>query len=200
MSARRVIAALAALLPLTVDAAHAQTRPADIRSAVTKSLTRLQASGRTWIEKSGCVSCHHQALPAISIALAQRRGFRLDEEATRQRIQATLARFTQPREELFQGPAGIGLVAGGVLSAGYALVGLSAAQVPPNPTTDAMAHFIAARQLADGRFRSPDPGRLPLEGSDVTATALAIRALQVYAPPALEAETTRIIGRARSWL
>jgi hypothetical protein len=54
--------------------------------------------------------------------------------------------------------------------------------------------------LADGRFRSPDPGRLPLEGTDVTATALAIRALQVYAPPALEAETARIISRARDWL
>ena len=63
-----------------------------------------------------------------------------------------------------------------------------------------MAHFIAARQSADGRFRSPDPGRLPLEGSDVTATALAIRALQLYAPPALEAETARIVSRARDWL
>ena len=87
-----------------------------------------------------------------------------------------------------------------MLNAGYALVGLAAARVPPNATTDAMAHFIAARQLADGRFRSPDPGRLPLEGSDVTATALAIRALHVYAPPALEAETARIIRRARDWL
>ena len=198
MKAKRTVYLMAAAL-LFSSAAHAQS-DAPVRAAVTKSLTLLQASGRTWIEKSGCVSCHHQALPAVSIALAQRRGFRVDEEATRQRIQATLARFTQPREELFQGPAGIGLVVGGVLNAGYALVGLGAARVPPNPTTDAMAHFIAARQLADGRFRSPDPGRLPLEGSDVTATALAIRSLQVYAPPALEAETTRIVSRARNWL
>lgn len=199
MKAKRTVYLIAAVLLLS-SAAHAQSAAPEVRAAVTKSLTLLQASGRTWIEKSGCVSCHHQALPAVSIALAQRRGFRVDEEATRQRIQATLARFTQPREELLQGPAGIGLVVGGVLNAGYALVGLGAARVPPNPTTDAMAHFIAARQLADGRFRSPDPGRLPLEGSDVTATALAIRSLQVYAPPALEAETTRIVTRARNWL
>jgi hypothetical protein len=179
---------------------HAQDGSVPIRAAVIKSLTLLQTSGRIWIEKSGCVSCHHQALPAISVALAQNRGFRIDQEAADQRIRATLTRFTQPREELFQSPVGIGLVAGGVLNAGYALVGLGASKVPPNATTDAMAHFIAARQSADGRFRSPDPGRLPLEGSDVTATALAIRALQLYAPPALEAETTRIVSRARDWL
>ena len=57
-----------------------------------------------------------------------------------------------------------------------------AAEVMPNATTDAMVHFISARQLADGRFRS-DHSRLPLEDSDVTATALGIRALQQYAPP-----------------
>ena len=129
------------------------------------------------------------------------RGFAVDEEAARQRVQATLARFARPREELFQDPAGIGLVAGGALGAGYALLGLAAARVPPNATTDAMAHFIAARQLADGRFRSPDPGRLPLEGSDVTATALAIRALQVYAPGwRWKRRRQRIISRARDWL
>ena len=181
-------------------APHAQNDSGQVRAAVTKSLTLLQASGRTWIEKSGCVSCHHQALPAVSVALAQRRGFQSMKKRRVSGSRPPSRVLRQPREELFQGPAGIGLVAGGVLNAGYALVGLAAAKVPPNATTDAMAHFIAARQLADGRFRSPDPGRLPLEGSDVTATALAIRALQVYAPPALEAETARIVSRARDWL
>ena len=199
MDARLNVSVVVALL-LFSRAPHAQNDSVQVRAAVTKSLTLLQSSSRTWIERSGCVSCHHQALPAVSVALAQDRGFHVDEDATRQRIQATLARFTLPREELFQGPAGIGLVAGGVLNAGYALVGLGAAKVAPNATTDAVAHFIAARQLADGRFRSPDPGRLPLEGSDVTATALAIRALQVYAPPALGAETARVVSRARGWL
>jgi hypothetical protein len=196
----RVNVSVVVVLLLFSGVPHAQNESVRIRAAVTKSLTLLQESGRTWIEKSGCVSCHHQAVPAVSVALARLRGFPVDETATRQRIEATLARFRHPREELFQGPAGIGLVAGGVLNAGYALVGLGAAQVPPNATTDAVAHFIAARQLADGRFRSPDPGRLPLEGSDVTATALSIRALQLYAPPALEAETATIVSRGRDWL
>ena len=159
----------------------------------------MQASGRTWIEKSGCVSCHHQALPAVSVALARARGFSLDEEAARQRVQATLARFAPDREDV-QSPLGIGIIGGGALGAGYALLGLAAANVSPNATTDAMVHFIIARQLADGRFHSPDPGRMPLEGSDITATGLSVRALQRYAPGGLKDEVARRIGRARDWL
>jgi hypothetical protein len=124
----------------------------------------------------------------------------LDEEATRERIRATLARFAPDREDMFQNPLGIGLIGGGALGAGYALLGLDASDVPPNATTDAMVHFILARQLPDGRFHSPDPARLPLEGSDVTATALGVRALQTYAPGGLKDEVARTIHWARNWL
>ena len=201
MNTSRIVYALVALLSVNGRAAIAQEKGAtEIGAAVTKSLALLQASGRTWIERSGCVSCHHQALPAVTYNLARARGFPLNEEATRQRVETTLARFTEPREDLFLGPAAVGLIGGGVLGAGYALLGLAAADVPPNATTDAMVHYIAARQLIDGRFRSPDPGRLPLEGSDVTATALGIRALQGYAPPGLKGEIATIVQRARNWL
>lgn len=200
MSARLLVYALAALVAVTVRVAQAQHESAQIRAAVARSLTLLQASGRVWIEETGCVSCHHQALPALSVALAEPRGFRIDDEAKRERIQTTLRRFSRPREDLFQGAAGIGLIGGGVLGAGYALLGLAASNVQPDATTDAIAHYIAARQLSDGRFRSPDPGRMPLEGSDVAATALAVRALRLYAPPGLRGETAEIVRRARRWL
>ncbi len=201
MSNSRIVYALVVLLSLNnwVATAQENDKP-EIAAAVTRSLTLLQASGRTWIEKSGCVSCHHQALPAVSVALARTRGFTLDEEAARQRVQATLARFAPDREDLFQNPLGIGIIGGGALGAGYALLGLAAANVPPNATTDAMVHFIIVRQLADGRFHSPDPGRMPLEGSDITATALSVRALQRYAPGGLKDEVSRRIDRARDWL
>src|SRR4029453_15665300 len=103
MRTSRIVYALVALLSLNKRAAIAQENESvEIAAAVTRSLTLLQSSGRTWIEKSGCVSCHHQALPAVSVALARARGFRLDEEAARQRVQATLARFAPDREDLFQ--------------------------------------------------------------------------------------------------
>ena len=200
MSTSRIVYALVALLSLNNWVATAQENDKAVTTAVTRSLTLLQASGRTWIEKSGCVSCHHQALPAVSVALARARGFSLDEEAARQRVEATLARFAPDREDLFQNPLGVGIIGGGALGAGYALLGLAAANVPPNATTDAMVHFIIARQLADGRFHAPDPGRMPLEGSDITATALSVRALQRYAPGGLKDEVSRRIQRARDWL
>ena len=186
MGTTRVVYALVALLSLNGRAAIAQeSDKANIGAAVTRSLTLLQASGRTWIEKSGCVSCHHQALPAVTVALARARGFRLDEEATRERIQATLARFAPAREDLFQNPQGIGLIGGGALGAGYALLGLAAADVPPNATTDAMVHFVIARQLADGRFTRqirPDAA----EGARMTTARRPIS--QQYAPGGLNDE------------
>src|SRR5215204_1218039 len=114
MEMKCVVYGCAALLLLLNDSvAFAQEKDTSaIAPAVTRSLGLLQASGRTWIRNASCVSCHHQALPAISVALAKSRGFRVDEDALRERIATTLSRFTEPREELFQGPAGIGLVGG----------------------------------------------------------------------------------------
>src|SRR5688572_18655929 len=133
MGTSRIVCVFVAMLLLNNRAAIAQENDkGEVRAAVTRSLTLLQASGRTWIQKSGCVSCHHQALPAVSFALARTRGFGLDEEAARERIQATLARFARDREDMFQNPLGIGLIGGGALGAGYALLGLAASDVPPN--------------------------------------------------------------------
>ena len=201
MRISRIVLVAVAILSLNTPAVIAQENDrVDIDAAVTRSLTLLQASGRTWIEKAACVSCHHQALPAMTFSLARARGFALDDEAGRERVQATLARFAPSREDLFQNPLGIGLIGGGVLGVGYALLSLDASEVAPNATTDAMIQYIAARQLKDGRFHSPDPGRMPLEGSDVTATSLAIRALRRYSPDGLTNDAATMVHRARNWL
>jgi hypothetical protein len=201
MRTARIVCALVAFVSVNTPPAFSQENgSAEIRAAASRSLTLLETSGRTWIAKSGCVSCHHQALPAFTFKLARARGFTVNEEATRERVRATLERFAGPREELFQGPAAIGLIGGGALGAGYALFSLAAADVPASATTDALVHYIAARQLTDGRFRSPSPGRMPLEGSDVTATALSVRALREYAQPGLKDEVAAIVHRARKWL
>ena len=201
MDTSRVVCVFVAMLSLNNRAAIAQENDkGEITAAVTRSLTLLQASGRTWIQKSGCVSCHHQALPAVSFALARARGFGLDEEAARERIQATLARFAPDREDMFQNPGhrphwrwGIGRR----LCAAWVWLPRMCRRTPQRTR---WCTSLLARQLPDGRFHSPDPGRLPLEGSDVTATALGVRALQTYAPGGLKDEVARTIHRARNWL
>ena len=202
MNSRHVLYTFVGIASLTSAAALAQeNETVAVKAAVNKSLALLQASNRASIEKSGCVTCHHEQLPALTFALARRRGFGVDEALTRARVQATLARWAPQREHLFQ--ASTGAVNGQVMSTGYALLGLGADEVPANATTDAMVHYIAARQMNDGRFRAPTGGgggRPPLEYSDVTATALSVRVLQLYAQPGLKDEVARIILRAGDWL
>jgi hypothetical protein len=54
-------------------------------------------------------------------------------------------------------------------------------------------------QLPDGRWR-PAGIRPPLEYSDVSTTALAIRALQLYAPDDRKAKYQKQINQAAAWL
>jgi hypothetical protein len=202
MNSKHVLYAVVALAALSTGASIAQENDTvAVKAAVNRSLALLQASNRASLEKSGCVTCHHEQLPALTFALARRRGFVVDDALTRARVQATLARWTPQREHLFQ--ASTGAVNGQVMSTGYALLGLAADEVLPNAITDAMVHYIVARQMSDGRFRAPTGGgggRPPLEYSDVTATALSVRILELYARPGLREEAARIIRQARDWL
>jgi ankyrin repeat protein len=172
--------------------------PAAIRAAVTKSIALLQASGHTWIERAGCVSCHHQSIPALTFALAKQRGFDIDATMTRERVDATLTRWGAQREMLMQ--ANTGAIVRGAHGAAYALFGLAADDVPPNATTDAIAHYLAGLQWSDGRFPGQNYMRPPLEDDDVTATALSIRTLQRYAAPGGQPHIAGIVKRARAWL
>ena len=193
-----VCALVTSLVLLSIGPAIGQeNESARIRAAAQKSLALLQASSRTWIERSGCASCHHQSLPAMAFALARTRGLAVDDAIVREQARVTLVRWAAQREGLFQDDAGD--IGNPVFNAGYALLGLGAAAIAPNATTDAMVHLIATHQMTDGRFRS-NSTRPPLEYSDVTATALGIRALQRYAPPGRQQETLIILARARNWL
>ena len=58
-----------------------------------------------------------------------------------------------------------------------------------------MVHVIGAWQGEDGGFHTLPPVRPPIESSDVTATALSIRAIQLYGR-----DTTAQVARARDWL
>ena len=113
----------------------------------------------------------------MAFALAKTRGLAVDDAIVREQVRITLARWAAQREGLFQRDNGD--INNLVFNAGYALFGLEAAEVMPNATTDAMVHTISTHQMTDGHFRS-NSQRPPLKYSDVTATALGIRALQQY--------------------
>lgn len=82
---------------------------------------------------------------------------------------------------------------------GSHLIGAHEAGVPSSLSTAVYARFIANRQNADGSWISIDE-RPPQSHSVFTATATAMRAMQIYMPARLQAETRERVGRARLWL
>lgn len=164
-----------------------------IQAAVQRSLPLIQRGDVTFMQKSGCVSCHNESLPAMAISVARKNGFKVDEDMAKRELQAVVAFEDIWRDRLLQGVA-----PGGV---SYTLVSLQAMGYKPDFITDAVARDIRMHQLANGSWRPPCGGsRAPHCGTQITNTALSIRALQAYAHPANKADTEKAIERAADWL
>jgi len=84
---------------------------------------------------------------------------------------------------------------------GYQLVGLDAERYKPDLNTDAAAMYLKSRQMPDGRWAYPAAdARQPLCNDYIGQTALAMRALQLYAPKADKAEYEKSVRLAAAWL
>jgi squalene cyclase len=185
-------------LLMTACSARAQTEETLLpraRLAISKSLPLLQHSAATFISKRDCFTCHHQALPALAIALARQHGFKTHREAARKQSTFTRAYFAARAEQLRKGRG----VVGGPYTAGYALVSLHADNWPADQTTDDLIQYLLKTQSSDGRWRIRT-SRPPLESSDFTATALSVRGLEVFGRPTQKEEIARRTQRARQWL
>lgn len=197
---KRIIAVLALLLTVALfvnDCTSAQKmETAAIINAVEKSLPLLDGIRLPFLEQTGCVSCHHNSLPAMAAALARERGFKTNEQTAPTESEQILDIWRQGRERLLQGHS----FPGGDFTAGFTLVGLAANERPPNETTDAIVLYLLGRQTADGHWQSGGGGRPPLDSSEIKTTALSLRALQLYAPKGLGREVSERIQRARRWL
>ncbi len=188
----RVIAAFVFTLMLSqLWVENAFTQKPAVMNAVERSLPLLQRIGPSFIENTGCVSCHHNALPAMAVALARERGFKVDDRITQEHAAATMRNVEATREKLLYG------IEAETLS--YILLGLAADKQPANKYTDAMVHNLIRKQSKDGRWR-PASYRPPMEFSDFTTTAITLRAIQVYAPKGRAAEITTRVESSREWL
>ncbi|MGH9142368.1 MAG: ankyrin repeat domain-containing protein [Vicinamibacterales bacterium] len=169
--------------------------PAAVRAAVDRSLPLLQRIGRPFIEKTGCVSCHHNSLVSFAVSIARRNGYRVDE-ASVARQRDTIATYLESwRERALQNVA----IAGAQDTASYLLFGLAADAQPPDRSTDAQARLLMRRQLADGRWPLSTL-RPPIESNDIEVTAVSLRAVQHYAPRVDRTESLQAVARARDWL
>jgi hypothetical protein len=163
-----------------------------VKTSVSKAIALLQKSGAQFSRASGCYSCHHQSLPQMALGIARTRGIHVDEAVARQQVDVTIAVLKSVHEEAL---ANRDRIPDAPVSASYALLGLAAEHYEPDQITDAMARVIAAWQDDDGGFYPLPPMRPPLEAGNFTATALSLRALQLYGTHADEQ-----IARGVQWL
>src|SRR2546430_8387467 len=136
-----------------------------IKEAVQRSLPLLQKTDVIFMQNTGCVSCHHNSLTAMSVATARKNGFVVDEPIARQQLKTVAARQTDWRERALQGV----VLADTPFVVGYTLIGMAAENYPSDATTDAMAIFLLNSQLPEGQWRL-GANRPPIEFSELTAT------------------------------
>jgi ankyrin repeat protein len=181
--------------PLETRVPHLQTADnSSVKQALARSLPLLQQSARTFSERRGCVSCHHQALVAMTVGLARKQGFAVDDQLAGLERSAVLDRLGKNGEAIRRG--------GGVtddLIPAYALAGLAALGQKPNALTDALVHYLVLRQREDGSWKTP-VYRPPQDASHFTFTALAVHGLSVFGPKGRAHEVAERISRARAWL
>jgi len=184
-------------LILSGAAVSAEIIPADqLRPAASKSIALLQKASGNFYKMQSCFSCHHAGLPLMALSMARSRGVAVDEPAAREVARRAFILLTNRSaiDDAVQAP----FIIDPAMSDGYQLIGAHAAGIPPNLATAIYARRIANWQQPDGHWNTID-GRPPQSHSRFTATAVALRAVQLYLPQQLKAEGEQRAAKARQW-
>jgi ankyrin repeat protein len=167
--------------------------PADTRTAITRSVQLLERTNDQFFHKSACFACHEQPPATFAAAAARAIGIPIDEKASHER----LLQITLPINPVqLEGAAALG----GADNNLYAAEALVRAGYPVNRITDYLAANLAASQGGDGGWHLPGYSRSPLQDSDFSRTAMAIRALKTYGTPGRAVEMKERIERGKQWL
>lgn len=173
-----------------------------IRRAVQDSLPLLQRADVNFAKGAGCSSCHNNSMETMAVGLARKRGLRIEDEAVTSQVKFNLEELQSRRDKLRQGyyVQAVGdMFSDFVL--GYQLIGLHAVNCPRDLNTDAAVMFLLARQKPNGEWAYPRADtRPPICLDYIGQTALAMRAVQLYAPATLKAACDKSVRLAAAWL
>ena len=172
-----------------------------IASAIQGSLPLIQKADANFMPKAACASCHNNSFAALAVGSARRNGFAVDEKIAAQQVQGNVFGLMQMRDNLRQGfIAPVGEFFGPVVI-GDMLLGLDAEHYKADLNTDTAAIYLKNRQGADGHwaYLSADT-RPPICSDYIAQTAIAMRAMQLYAPKLERASYDQAIQLAAAWL
>jgi ankyrin repeat protein len=165
------------------------------RTALKKILPLIETSGEAVFKSRGCVSCHNNSLPAMTVALARRKGFVINEEQAKKELG-----FAVATDMPFLEPMRLGsTIGGGSDTLGYTLMGMAAAGYKADALTDSHIHYLSIYQFPDGPWRTTSY-RPPEEYGPFTTTAVALRAMKLYPIPGRREEFAERFARAKRWL
>ena len=165
----------------------------DARTAISRSMHLLEGTTDQFYHKAVCFACHEQPPAEFAAAAARAKGIPVDEKASHER-QAQIALPINGVQ--LEGAAALG----GADNNLYSVEALVRAGYKPNRTTDFLAANLAEAQGGDGGWHLPGYSRSPLQDSDFSRTAMAIRALRAYGPPGRAAEMKQRVERGKQWL
>ena len=171
---------------------------ARIQEAATKAVAIIQKSQKNWYAKQSCFSCHPPAGHSLALAFqsAREHGIPVDEQAAHADAAAAF-RFYSNLERAVEYTN----IIEPALSDGYGMIAANAAGVRPSLVTAVYyARLIAARQEADGHWGDSRRKGSPESYSPFTATAIALRAVQLYGHPSQKADIEARAARVRNWL
>jgi hypothetical protein len=167
-----------------------------VEGAVKKAIPLIEMSGEPGWKARHCVSCHSNSLPAMTVGLARKKGFVVNDEQAKKELGFAIATDEPILEANRLGSSPIG---GGSDTLGYTLMGMAAAGAPADALTDAHIHYMSLNQFPDGSFRN-NSYRPPSEYGPFTTTALALRSMKLYPIPGRRDEFEERVSRARRWL
>jgi hypothetical protein len=175
---------------------------ASLRAAIEQAVPPLQetalSSKKAFLRhasKQDCTSCHQQYLPMAAIGLARKQNVPVNREVEQELIAMVRGGELKNNEvdlqPLFHPDP--------VFTKGYELLAFAAQELPADENADAWVHHLSAIQGPDGQWFNNLP-RPPIQTGDISATALAVHALQRYGLPGRKTEFSRQVDRARDWL
>ena len=170
--------------------------PAELRSAIGKSLPLLTAGARGSMEKrERCFTCHNQGMPIMALVTAQSRGIAIDADELRKQVQFTADFLAKNRENYLAGKG----QGGQSDTAGYALWALDNGGWKPDATTTAVTEYLLQWQRDLGHWK-PQSRRPPTEQSLFTSSYVALRGLRTFGTPEQRERTDRRTEQVLAWL
>lgn len=173
----------------------AEPEPAELRSAISKGISLIEASSKEYLKQRQCFSCHHQAMPLVTLSEARRRGFLIDEDNFQAQVERARRHLEGGKKQYFEG-RGQG---GRVDTAAWGLWALESGGYAPDETTAAVTHFLLNYQKKLNHWNPPG-NRPPTGASRFASSYVALRGLDHFGTSEQQEEIADRRDRIARWL